>query len=454
MRQRERTALKRAAHAMCENARKSRLPTVNCQLAPDERPPLLPGARHCAGAVRRAARAGGGEPRFRHGTGGVGARPRAWGRIGGSAASGQRHRLAQLFACAPSAVYRHMWRLLAERERTGAPDASLLMRLLHCRSSLPAAKMRVGANGVAAIATDAGAYAALLREHGALARNETVALGNALVSGSARPAQLRIAGVAYPAAAIAQPLALPCADSCRGRRRRGSIAFSRRRSACGIRRRYLSRRDGRPWAPAGAGRCRSLATPGIAVLALPRRRAAGDRRPAGWRRAGRRRAIRQQLDPQRAATGERWRSSACTGWTTPRGRKFGCRSSPFDPRQAEGFAVLCCRRPRGRRRSRALRPQRVPGRRCAHPRRRPCRSRSRHGITLLFKAEGAPPAPPYTERKQESTKRRRDAQRRSLAFLGASVPVVSGVVVTAPGGVAPTARPAPLTVQITFGSPM
>src|SRR5216117_1851565 len=96
--------------------------------------------------------------------------------------------LAQLFASAPSsAIYRHLWRLLAERERAGAPDPSLLVRVFAlpviivagCEETLSAP------TALAAIVADVGAHAALLREHGALAGNETLVLGNALVAADA-----------------------------------------------------------------------------------------------------------------------------------------------------------------------------------------------------------------------------------------------------------------------------
>src|SRR6185369_14132090 len=96
--------------------------------------------------------------------------------------------LAQLFASAPSsAIYRHLWRLLAERERAGAPDPSLLVRLFALPVIIVAGHEAISSvpTVLTAIVADVGTHASLLREHGALAGNETMALGNALVAAEA-----------------------------------------------------------------------------------------------------------------------------------------------------------------------------------------------------------------------------------------------------------------------------
>ena len=89
---------------------------------------------------------------------------------------GNGDRLAHLFASAPSgAIYRHMWRLLAERERAGAPDPSLLVRLFAMPVIIVAGREEPSSTpaALAPIVADAGACTTLLREHRALAGNES-----------------------------------------------------------------------------------------------------------------------------------------------------------------------------------------------------------------------------------------------------------------------------------------
>lgn len=95
--------------------------------------------------------------------------------------------LAQLFATAPSgAIYRHLWRLLAQRE--AAAPTTLRPHVFAIPVVIVAG---LEAPGTAASATlpaildDVAAIAALLREHGALAGHQAIALGNALVGAEA-----------------------------------------------------------------------------------------------------------------------------------------------------------------------------------------------------------------------------------------------------------------------------
>jgi hypothetical protein len=91
--------------------------------------------------------------------------------------------LAALFAGAPStAVYRHLWRTLARRERAGAPDPAQPVRLFALPVIVIAARDRADAQELVlpCVLADVEAAASLLREHGVLAGNRTLALANAL----------------------------------------------------------------------------------------------------------------------------------------------------------------------------------------------------------------------------------------------------------------------------------
>ncbi|MCC6194548.1 MAG: hypothetical protein IT518_08795 [Burkholderiales bacterium] len=91
--------------------------------------------------------------------------------------------LAALFAAAPSAaVYRHLWRILARRERAGAPDPAQPVRLFALPVAVIAARERAEAGTLVlpCVLADPRAAVSLLRDHGALAGNPTLALSNAL----------------------------------------------------------------------------------------------------------------------------------------------------------------------------------------------------------------------------------------------------------------------------------
>ncbi len=91
--------------------------------------------------------------------------------------------LAEVFATAPgAAVYRHLWRLLTRAE--SASDGDALRATVFALPVVIVAGLAEGASGTAtlpAVLADPGILAALLREHGALAGNRTFALGDALV---------------------------------------------------------------------------------------------------------------------------------------------------------------------------------------------------------------------------------------------------------------------------------
>ena len=97
--------------------------------------------------------------------------------------------LAALFDAAPgAAVYRHLWRLLTRAE--GASDGDALRATVFALPVVVVAALADGAvpqtaPSLPGVLPEAGALAALLRKHGALAGNRTFALGNALVDAEA-----------------------------------------------------------------------------------------------------------------------------------------------------------------------------------------------------------------------------------------------------------------------------
>ena len=322
-------------------------------------------------------------------------------------APGRDGDLATLFATAPSAaVYRHLWRILAAQERAGAPDPAQLVRVF----ALPVVVV-AGHDGAATeavevpgVVDDVDALAGLLREHGALAGHATLALGNALAAADAldfahlpallawrtlaeapapdralAPAPIRVAPGAEGAHLrflAGTVLAAPGADPFRG----GEVG-----------------KWGLPFARALA---QSLRVPGASVLALPR--APQPLVTALWQGRVAQREVGAQLfagnalRKLRAATGE---PSAVISVhrveATPTGGEVRLSlSSPFGPRDAEGFrcplypldrvddVVQMLRELLAECRVTDVRVQ--PG---VHADRDPAT-----GLTLLFKAGAAPPA--------------------------------------------------------------
>lgn len=95
--------------------------------------------------------------------------------------------LAEVFDTTPGpAVYRHLWRLLTRAE--SASDGDALRATVFALPVVIVAGLAEGASGTASlpgVLSDPAALAALLREHDALAGNRTFALGNALVDADA-----------------------------------------------------------------------------------------------------------------------------------------------------------------------------------------------------------------------------------------------------------------------------
>jgi hypothetical protein len=253
---------------------------------------------------------------------------------------GHGEQLAALFAFAPSAdVYRHLWRILARCER--ASDS--LVRVFAIPVVIVAAASEAGAPPVtvAGALPDPGALVAILREHGALEGNETVALGNTLAGAHALDfarlpeilAWRDLGPAALPPAAIAvtgtdervhlrfllgTAMAAPGVDLFRGEVGKWGLPLSRVLSA-------------------------ALGAAGISLLALPR--APSPLVEAAWQGHRAQREVAAQLFASnairrlRAATGE---PTAMISVHRSDGDARGGEvrlslSSPYDPRTAEGF---------------------------------------------------------------------------------------------------------------------
>lgn len=256
--------------------------------------------------------------------------------------------LARLFATAPSAsIYRHLWRLLAQRE--AAPAPALLSRVFALPVILVAGAESTAAGGATlpAILDDVAAIAALLREHGALSGHQTFALGNALVGADALDLPQLPQLHAWEALdeESSGPRELPAAPI---------VVAS---GPEGVHLRFivgsvLAAPGSTPLRDTGVGRwgmpvaqalARQLAAPGISVLALPR----APQPPAAALAQGRaaQREVAAQLFAShairqlRAGVGEPTAVVSAHRVDHPAGggEVRLSLSSPFDPREAQGF---------------------------------------------------------------------------------------------------------------------
>jgi hypothetical protein len=263
---------------------------------------------------------------------------------------GQGGRLAATFATAPSvAIYRHLWRLLVQCERSGQSADTLGVTLFALPIVIVAGiegdrHAQVSLSGVLG---DVPALAAILREHRALAGNQSFALANVLAAQAAIDlAQLpdlltwRDVGEASdsPLALQALPIKLlPGPETVHlrfvvGRAVAAPMADLLRDDAVG--------KWGIPFAQALA---RELTVPGTAALALPRApqsllRAMQQGR-AAQRDVGAGLFASNAIRKLRASVGEP--TAVISAHRAPDASGGGelrlSLSSPFDPREAEGF---------------------------------------------------------------------------------------------------------------------
>ncbi|MFO1323221.1 MAG: hypothetical protein U1F15_04070 [Burkholderiales bacterium] len=260
---------------------------------------------------------------------------------------GRGDALAALFATAPSvAVYRHLWRLLAVRERAGAPDPDNVVRLF----AIPVVVVTGIEGSDVARATlpealaDASALVALLREHGALGGHQSIALSNALAGADALDlARLpdllawRTPGETARALPPAPIVVAAGAESVHLRFLVGSVVAAPGTDPL---------RDatvGRWGIPLAQWLARSLAAPGATVLALPRAPQPLSTALVQGRLAQREVSAQifasNAIRKLRSATGEPTAMISVHRLDAPEGAgevRLSL-SSPFDPKAAEGF---------------------------------------------------------------------------------------------------------------------
>jgi hypothetical protein len=259
-------------------------------------------------------------------------------------------RLDQAFVAAPSVeIHRHLWRLLVECEREGDADGSLGLAVF----ALPLVIV-AGFEGdsparatLSCVLEDAATLAGILREHGALAGNQNFALANALVSANAlaiaRLPEL-LAGRSLPDAPL-PPRTLDAAPiELAGGHESVHLRFLLGTALAAAGADLL--RDGtvRTWGmPLAQALGRQLSSQGIPTLVLPRApQPLSAALPLG--RAAHREVAAQvfasnAIRKLRAAVGEPTAvvSLHRAGDAEGGGEVRLSLSSPFDPREAEGF---------------------------------------------------------------------------------------------------------------------
>ena len=254
--------------------------------------------------------------------------------------------LATLFDAAPSAaVYRHLWRILARRERAGMPDAAQVVRLFAMPIVVVAGveQPETRESLLPGVLDDVPALAAILKQHRALGGNETLSLANVVVAAEAldfaRLPELlawREDGGGHPLS----PAPISVSSGTEGVHLRFLVGTALAASTANLFREEDVRGFGVPFAQALS---RSLTVPGVSVLALPR--APQPLVEAVWQGRTAQREVAAQIFASnairriRAATGE---PSAVISVHETDGDERGGEvrlslSSPFDPRGAEGL---------------------------------------------------------------------------------------------------------------------
>jgi hypothetical protein len=197
--------------------------------------------------------------------------------LGELLAPGRGEDLATVFATAPSvAVHRHLWRLLAECERAPASAGTLKVTVF----ALPVIVVAGIEGGTDAHATlpcvlaDVTALADILREHRALAGNQSFALANVLVAASSIDlAQLPdlLARRALTEAAAPAHVPQPAPIALRGGPETVHLRFLVGSALAAPGANLLRDAEVGKWGmPLAQALGRQLALPGTSVLALPR----------------------------------------------------------------------------------------------------------------------------------------------------------------------------------------
>jgi hypothetical protein len=260
--------------------------------------------------------------------------------------------LARLLDTAPSAaVYRHLWRQLAGRERAALASDSLAVVLFALPLVVVAAQDAAASAALELAGTlpDPGAIARVLRENDALSGNVQFALSGALASADALDLRRIPAWIAQGRAALEdgaiEPIAITGASiTVTDTQESVHLRFIVGSALCAPGADPLRDTHVGAWgAPLARALSRELARPGVTVLALPR---APERLvtalPSG--RAAQREIALQlfvgnALRRMRGRVGEPSAVlSAHHASDAPGGGELRLSlSSPFDPRDAEGF---------------------------------------------------------------------------------------------------------------------
>jgi hypothetical protein len=258
-------------------------------------------------------------------------------------------RLAALLSGAPSVdVHRHLVRLLA-RAAEPDPDGGLAITIFSIPVVLVAASSApAGANArLQGVLPDAAAISAALRDHGALAGNRTIAIANALTGTAAfdvaaLPGLVRAAHLPTDADGIV-PLALPpspleIAGASEGAHLRFLVGTAVAAPGAGLLRDTGVGRWGMPLARELSAQLKAR---DATLLALPR----AAQSPVTAVQAGR--AAQREVSAQlfasnalrklRAAFGEPTAVISAHRVADGRGEVRLSLSTPFDPREAEGF---------------------------------------------------------------------------------------------------------------------
>jgi len=265
-------------------------------------------------------------------------------------APGQGDRLAAVFATAPSvATYRHLWRLLAQCEQETSLAGTLNVTVFALPIVIVAGIETDGAapTSLPGVLPGAKALAGLLREHRALSGNQSFALANGLVAAGALDlAQLPdlLATRALPEAASAtralEPAPIVLSVGPETVHLRFLLGSALAAPGADVLRDASVGKWGLPFAQALG---RELAAPGVSVLALPRAPQsllhAVHAGRAAQREVGAHIFAANAIRKLRASVGEPTAviSAHRTNAAVNGGELRLSLSSPFDPREAEGF---------------------------------------------------------------------------------------------------------------------
>jgi hypothetical protein len=270
--------------------------------------------------------------------------------LGGLLAPGCGAKLAEVFATAPSvAVYRHLWRLLAECESAPGPAGTLDVTVF----AIPVIVVAGIESGNGAeitlpcILSDIHAMVDILIEHRALSGNQSFALANVLVAANAIDlsrlpdllARRALTEVASPAHAL-DPEQIALHGGPETVHLRFLLGTALAASGADLLRDDQVGKWGMPLAQALG---RQLAVPGTSVLALPRAPQpllhALRQGRAAQREVGVQLFAANAIRKLRAAVGEP--TAVISAHRSPGADHGGevrlSLSSPFDPREAEGF---------------------------------------------------------------------------------------------------------------------